>query len=130
MSDLFHAHGVIPGGSPGSHDANHQDCSGIRCPGPKRMTAAGRREFIRMGLAGFTSLSLPGLMQLRARAESSGGAKPSDRERTAVIMVWKPGGCSHIDTYDQRLSGTVRYDPDQSPRHAVLRTAADAGRLR
>lgn len=109
MSDLFHAHGVIPGGLPGSHAANHLDCSGVRCPGPKRMTAAGRREFIRMGLAGFTSLSLPGLMQLRARAESSGGSKPSDRERTAVIMVWKPGGCSHIDTYDPKPNAISDY---------------------
>ena len=23
-------------------------------------------------------------------------------QRTAVIMVWKPGGCSHIDTYDPK----------------------------
>ena len=53
------------------------------CPGP-----ASRRGFLRMGLAGFSTLSLPGLLRLRAvNAAGDSGAK------SAVIMVWKPGGC-------------------------------------
>lgn len=55
-----------------------------------------RREFLRAGLTGMASLSLPGL--LRAR---EGMAAPS-RERTAVIIVWLRGGCSHLDTYDPK----------------------------
>lgn len=55
-----------------------------------------RREFLRVGLAGFGSLSLPGL--LRLRAESSVAAA----KRTAVIIVWLRGGCSHLDTYDPK----------------------------
>ena len=69
------------------------------CPGPEA-----RRGFIKMGLAGFTTLSLPGV--LRLQAESS---IPHRREKTAVIMVWKPGGCSHIDTYDPKPDATSEY---------------------
>ena len=57
-----------------------------------------RREFLRAGLAGFGTLSLPGLLRLR---EASAGPVAS-RPRTAVIVVWLRGGCSHLDTYDPK----------------------------
>ncbi|MBI3461632.1 MAG: DUF1501 domain-containing protein [Planctomycetes bacterium] len=62
------------------------------CPGP-----VPRRAFLRMGLAGLASLTLPGLLRLRAQA---GLASP--RERTAVIVVWLRGGASHLETYDPK----------------------------
>lgn len=43
------------------------------------------------------ALSWPGLLRLRAENAS----KPKN-ERTAVIMVWLPGGLSHIDSYDPK----------------------------
>lgn len=58
-----------------------------------------RREFLRVGLSGFATLSLPELLQLRARAAAGGGAK---RERRAVILVWLRGGASHLETYDPK----------------------------
>src|SRR5687768_5151233 len=70
-----------------------------RSPSNPTPTCAGplaRREFLRVGLSGFASLSLPGLFQLRARASAATGAKP----RTAVILVWLRGGLSHLETYD------------------------------
>ncbi|MCA8984867.1 MAG: DUF1501 domain-containing protein [Planctomycetaceae bacterium] len=69
------------------------------CLGPET-----RRGFLRMGLAGFSSLSLPGILKLRAA--STGNAS---REKTAVILVWKPGGCSHIDTYDPKPRAVSEY---------------------
>ncbi len=69
------------------------------CPGPQS-----RRGFLKMGLAGFASLSLPGVLRLRAESSAS-----SDRKRNAVIMVWKPGGCSHIDTYDPKPNAESEY---------------------
>jgi len=92
MSDPFHASSVVP------------------CPGPYTFGASGRRGFMRMGLGGFASLSLPGLLRLQAasaRAEETGG-KPTS-EKSAVIMVWKPGGCSHIDTYDPKPDAGSEY---------------------
>jgi hypothetical protein len=63
----------------------------------------GRRELLRIGMAGFGGLSLPGI--LRARAETPAAGK----QPTAVIMVWLPGGCSHIDTYDPKPDITSEY---------------------
>jgi hypothetical protein len=69
------------------------------CPGPDS-----RRGFMKMGLAGFASLSLPGMLRLKAAS-----AAPQTDEKTAVIMVWKPGGCSHIDTYDPKPQAGSEY---------------------
>lgn len=73
--------------------------SNIACPGPDS-----RRGFMKMGLAGFASLSLPGMLRLKAAS-----AAPESKEKTAVIMVWKPGGCSHIDTYDPKPQAGSEY---------------------
>ena len=52
---------------------------------------------MRIGLAGFASMGLPGLLRLRAE----NALKPS-HEKTAVIMIWLPGGLSHVDSYDPK----------------------------
>lgn len=78
-----------------------------RCMGPSPFGVSGRRGFIRMGLAGFAGLSLPGILRLQAASAANNGAR--DGEKTAVIMVWKPGGCSHIDTYDPKPEATTDY---------------------
>ena len=62
------------------------------CSGP-----LSRRGFMQVGLTGFASLSWPELLRLRAE-----NASQPTREKTAVIMVWLPGGCSHLDTYDPK----------------------------
>src|SRR4029077_9279915 len=68
------------------------------CPGPIR-----RREFLRVGLSGFASLSLPELFQLQARSAQPSGAQ------TAVILVWLRGGASHLDTYDPKPDAPSEY---------------------
>jgi len=62
-----------------------------------------RREFLRAGLAGFGSLSLSGLMRLRASA----AVRPV--ESTAVILVWLRGGASHLETYDPKPDASSDY---------------------
>jgi uncharacterized protein (DUF1501 family) len=57
----------------------------------------GRREFLRCGISGLTSLSLSGLLKLRAQA----GETPR-RQRTALVVVWLHGGASHLETYDPK----------------------------
>ncbi|MBI3866673.1 MAG: DUF1501 domain-containing protein [Planctomycetia bacterium] len=80
------------------------------CPGPINLGAGNRRSFLRTGLAGFATLSLPQIFRLQAlnRVHAAEGA-PSGREKNAVIMVWKPGGCSHIDSYDPKPEATSEY---------------------
>ena len=74
--------------------------AGCHCPGPQES----RRGFLRMGLGGFAALSLPGILRLRAES-----AVAADRKRHAVIMVWQPGGCSHLDTYDPKPKAAHEY---------------------
>ncbi len=62
------------------------------CAGP-----LSRRGFMRIGLTGFATLSWPGLLRLRAE-----NALKPPQEKTAVIMVWLPGGLSHLDSYDPK----------------------------
>jgi len=63
-----------------------------------------------MGLAGFSSLSLPGLLRLKAASAQEAAANGQAKtEKSAVIMVWKPGGCSHIDTYDPKPESGSEY---------------------
>jgi len=52
---------------------------------------------MRIGLTAFASLSWPGLLRLRAE-----NALKSPQEKTAIIMVWLPGGLSHVDSYDPK----------------------------
>src|SRR5438876_2538284 len=63
-----------------------------------------RRAFLRAGLAGFGSLSLPGLLRLRVEA---GLTEP--REPKAVILVWLRGGASHLETFDPKPDAPTEY---------------------
>ncbi len=82
-----------------SHHAHATTSVAARCTGP-----VARRHVLQAGLGGFTSLSLPGMLKLRAESPRSDAAA-----RTAVIMVWLPGGCSHIDTYDPKPDAPSEY---------------------
>ncbi|MBS0260327.1 MAG: DUF1501 domain-containing protein [Planctomycetes bacterium] len=62
-----------------------------------------RRQMLRQGLSVLGGLSLPGLLRLRAT-----GAEPAPR-RTALILVWLPGGASHLETYDPKPGATNEY---------------------
>lgn len=68
-----------------------------------------RREFLRIGLTGITGLTLPGLLRLRAEAATV------KSDRTAVIVVWCPGGPSHLETYDPKPLATSDYRGPYSP---------------
>lgn len=63
-----------------------------------------RRHLLQAGIGGFTSLSLANMLRLRAESPLEQG-----RQKTAVIMVWLPGGCSHIDTYDPKPDASNEY---------------------
>jgi hypothetical protein len=54
-----------------------------------------RRTFLRAGALAVGGLTLPGLLQLRAR-----GAQSATGSRKSVILIWQAGGPSHIDMYD------------------------------
>lgn len=69
-----------------------------------------RREFLRFGLAGLGSLSLPQLCKLRADVGNT-----NNSERTALIVVWLQGGASHLETYDPKPLSSSDYRGPYSP---------------
>jgi uncharacterized protein (DUF1501 family) len=76
-----------------------QPPSQVRCAGP-----LSRRGFMQFGLAGMATLSWPALLRLQA----ANAQKPKG-ERKSIIMVWLPGGQSHIDTYDPKPDASSEY---------------------
>lgn len=71
------------------------------------MSSSNRREFLRAGLTGFSSLSLSGVLRSRALAASGQAVVPS--KNTAVILVWLRGGASHLETFDPKPDAPVEY---------------------
>ena len=80
------------------------------CRGPIPTGHGGRRAFLQAGLAGFSTLSLPGILKLKnqSTAQAAGSLNPS-ADKKAVIMVWQPGGMSHLDSYDPKLDSGSEY---------------------
>jgi len=54
-----------------------------------------RRSFLKVGALALGGMTLPGLLQARAR-----GAQSPTSFRKSVILIWQAGGPSHIDMYD------------------------------
>lgn len=61
-----------------------------------------RRSFLRIGMAGMGSLSLPAIL----RAKEQNGQANKD---TSVILIWLDGGPSHHDTYDPKPDAPREY---------------------
>lgn len=91
-------------------NAANQEVKNGYCRGPQGNLMNDRRSFMQMGLTGFATLSLPGLLRLRAENSLRASETVSDqKQKNAVIMVWKPGGCSHIDSYDPKPLAASEY---------------------
>ncbi|MCX7418269.1 MAG: DUF1501 domain-containing protein [Planctomycetia bacterium] len=86
----------------------HNGNSPVFCPGPDSI-CSGRRGFLQTGLAGFASLSLPGILRMQAQSLRAAEESGTSREKNAVIMVWLPGGMSHIESYDPKPNSGSEY---------------------
>jgi hypothetical protein len=69
-----------------------------------------RRDFLRIGALGASSLTLADVLRLQAH----GVAEPNARHKS-VIMVWLNGGPSHIDTYDLKPDAPAEYRGEFKP---------------
>ena len=70
-----------------------------------RSPQSSRREFVRLGLGGFSALSLPQLIENRSAAANT----TTPKQDTAIILVWLPGGHSHLETYDPKPDASSDY---------------------
>ena len=76
-----------------------------------------RRELLKFGMYGFGGVSLTQLLRARAAAddvvaEPGAGRRTSKNrhgERTAIILVWQRGGCSHLDTWDPKPDAPTEF---------------------
>ncbi|HXG09781.1 MAG TPA: DUF1501 domain-containing protein [Gemmataceae bacterium] len=75
-------------------------------------TCAGvsRRDFLRIGALGFGGLTLADLLRSRAQ-----GAVRSEAAHKSVIMIYLPGGPSHIDMYDLKPDAPAEYRGEFKP---------------
>ncbi|HLK67512.1 MAG TPA: DUF1501 domain-containing protein [Bryobacteraceae bacterium] len=87
-----------------------KDCN---CPGPRYLTAFGRRSFIQVGLLGGLGLSLPELFRSTARASSvlpaTGGVKRAEGPAKSVIQIILPGGLAHQESWDPKPEAPIEY---------------------
>ncbi|MEO1973196.1 MAG: DUF1501 domain-containing protein, partial [Pirellulaceae bacterium] len=75
-----------------------------------------RRELLRIGLGGFSALSLPALLRQRTLAAATG----LERSKTAIILVWLPGGHSHLETYDPKPESSSEFCGPYGPIDTVV----------
>src|SRR5262245_52759198 len=80
-----------------------------RAPG-RHCDGVSRRDFLRIGALGLGGLTLADLLRLKAQ-----GAVRSQASHKAVIMVYLPGGPSHIDMYDLKPNAPAEYRGEFSP---------------
>src|SRR4051812_14095740 len=66
-----------------------------------------RRELLRVGLGGFSALSLPEVLRIRNAQAAQTASKSAGR--TAIILVWLRGGASHLDTFDPKPMASSDY---------------------
>jgi hypothetical protein len=64
-----------------------------------------RRSFLQLGVAGMTSVALPGVL----RAKEASAAKNGTTRDTSVLLIWLDGGPSHLDLYDMKPDAPAEY---------------------
>jgi hypothetical protein len=70
-----------------------------------------RRSFLKAGVLGLTGLTLGDVLRLRADQKAA-GLSPKD---TSIILIWKGGGPSHIDTWDLKPAAPAEYRGEFKP---------------
>ena len=72
-----------------------------------------RRAFLKLGALGFGGISLADVLRLEAKQNEAGG-----RSSKSVIMVYLPGGPSHIDMFDMKPKAPVEIRGEFAPIHS------------
>src|SRR5262245_24992343 len=78
----------------------NRDCSGTS-----------RRDLLKVGALGIGGVSLASV--LRSEAARAAEGKPVNKK--SVILIWLPGGPSHIDMYDLKPEAPVEFRGEFKP---------------
>jgi hypothetical protein len=104
---------------------------GRNCPGPRYLTAFGRRSFIQVGMLAGLGLSLPQLFRATATAGSvllsTGGVNRKEGPAKSVIQIILPGGLAQQESWDPKPEAPIEYRgplgvvKNQNPRRRLQR---------
>ncbi len=64
-----------------------------------------RRDFLKIGTLGLSSIGLADLLKSRASGSSNGKSSKS----MSVVWLWLGGGASHVETFDPKLTAPAEY---------------------
>lgn len=73
--------------------------SGRSCDGTSR------RDFLKIGTLGLSSIGLADLLKSKAQAAKSGKSSKS----MSVVWLWLGGGASHVETFDPKLNAPAEF---------------------
>lgn len=96
----------------------------MNIPHPSNLWRPSRREFLYVGLLGTVGLTMSDLFRAQARANpAAAAAKPGPRlpRAKSVINIYLPGGMSHQESFDPKLTAPVEY---RGPMEAI-KTSVD-----
>ncbi len=96
----------------------------MNSPHPSCVWQPNRREFLYVGLLGSVGMTMSDLFRSQLRAAPGGGAAklgPGAGKATSVINIYLPGGMSHQESFDPKLSAPVEY---RGPMEAI-KTSVD-----
>src|SRR5580704_16538686 len=71
-----------------------------------------RRDFLRVGALAVGGLTLADLLRLEAQGAASGRSRGK-----AIIMIYLPGGPTHMDTYDLKPQAASEFRGEFTPIH-------------
>src|ERR1051326_7158637 len=73
-----------------------------------------RRNFLKIGAFG-AGLTLADMLRLRATASNLPGQQPGQTRQKSAIMIYLPGGPSHMDMYDLKPEAPVEFRGEFHP---------------
>ncbi|MCE9534699.1 MAG: DUF1501 domain-containing protein [Planctomycetes bacterium] len=74
------------------------------------ISSSSRREFLQVGALGLGGLTLTDLLRMKAHGATGATSSPK-----SVIMIYLPGGPSHIDMYDMKPNAPEDFRGDFKP---------------
>src|SRR5207253_9697444 len=81
----------------------------MNTPHPSNLWQPSRREFLYVGLLGTVGLTMSDLLRAQARAASAGQLGPGAGKAKSVINIYLPGGMSHQESFDPKMTAPVEY---------------------
>src|SRR5437764_15203911 len=82
--------------------------------GQKFCDGLNRRNFLKIGAFG-AGLTLADMLRVRAQANNSTSTPVAPTRNKAAIMIYLPGGPSHMDMYDPKPNAPMEYRREFRP---------------